>query len=240
MRSLLVFILLLCSRFLVNAQIELSPIKTEDKKQVQHSEVRFYFNANLSKTGRTLLSNKGFFGDSLGERANEKPLNTWSYGFGLRSDFAKRFFWEGGLTFYRNGEQYSFNDPVSDSAFSYQTTYSYIAMPLKLNVFFGKNVRFYFGGGIVPQLFFGYHQVQQWTTVDKKGNSEEINFKSGYNSFVASGVLNLGVEFVFQSKWSVFLASEGRWQLNSTYLSQDSYIHRAHAYGLSFGLMREL
>jgi hypothetical protein len=240
MRSLLVFTLLLLCSFSTIAQIELSAANTEEKKSVEHSVTRFYLASNWSKTGRKLTENKGFFGDSLGERANEEALNTWSFGLGIRSDFGKHFFWDGGLTFYRNGEQYSFDDADSDSSFNYQTTYSYVSMPLKANAFIGNTIRLYVGAGIVPQMFFGYRQEQQWTTAENSEYTEEIKFKSGYNSFVVSGLLNVGVELLFQSKWSLFVSSEGRWQLTSSYLSQDSYIHKAHAYGISFGLMREL
>lgn len=240
MRSLLVFILLLCFCAVGNAQVELSEVENKEKRQIEHSDVRFYLGANWSSTGRMLIENKGYFGDTLGERVNEKSLNTWSYYLGIRSDFAKQFFWDGGLSFYRNGEQYSFDDPLTDSTFNYQTTYSYVSMPLRVNAFLGRNVRFFFGGGIVPQMFFGYRQNRQWTSAENSDYSEEIKFKSGYNSFVVSGLFNVGLELKFESKWSTFVSSEGRWQLNSTYLSQDSYIHKARAYGISFGLMREL
>jgi hypothetical protein len=233
-------ILLLTFSLLTNAQVELTEVLSDEKKSFQHTETRFYLSANWSNTTRKLLQNGDLFGDSLGERTNEVPLNTWSFGLGVRSDFAKQFFWDGGLSFLRNGEQYSYEDPATDSTFNYQTTYSYISMPLKLNAFIGKKVRLYFGGGLVPQMFFRYRQNQQWTSAENTAKSDEIKSKSGYSSFVISGLLNLGVEFVFESKWSLFVASEARWQLSSTYMPQDSYTHKAQVYGASFGIMRDL
>jgi opacity protein-like surface antigen len=212
--------------------VEIEPI--EQLKTVQ-TEVFIY--ANWSSTGRLLRSNTlddGFYGDTLGVRANEQNLNIWSYGIGVRSEIARNVLWQGGITWMRNGE--SFEYQAADSAYSYQTKYNYISMPLKLMYRYGDRVSIYGGIGITPQLFFSYRQDRQWTTSTNFQDEETFKTRNGYNTFVVSGVANLGVQLRMNSGVSLFLEPEYRFQLNSSYERTDSFEHFGRAFGLNMGL----
>jgi hypothetical protein len=111
-------------------------------------------------------------------------------------------------------------------------------MPVRLNYTIGKEIKFYAGAGLMPQMFTGYRQETQWTTSDSAKDSDTYKTKSGYNSFVISALFNIGVTLDFQNGWSLLVSPEARIQLNSSYMSQDSYIHKARAYGVTFGLTR--
>lgn len=219
--------------------------KKEKKSESDSTKVKkeptgtsIYFVSNWSATNRSLTENGDLFGEPLGERANETGLNTWSFGLGFQNEFAKHFMWDGGISFLRNGESYSFVG--TDTAYSYQTTYSYISMPLRVNYVIGKDFKFYAGGGLVPQMFLGYKQDRQWTRADNSEESETIKSKSGYNSFVISAVVNVGMMMNFNNGWSLLVSPEARFQLNSSYMNQDAYVHKGKAYGVTFGLVRHL
>lgn len=197
-----------------------------------------YLIANWSHTDRVLKSNKGYYGDSLGKRADETSLNLWSYGIGIQNAINPHLMWDGGIAFTRNGETYHFSE--GDSSFSYQTYYSYISMPVRVNYTIGKDIKFYVGSGLMPQIFMNYKQDRKWTNGQDNSGSETIETKSGYNSFVISGLFNVGVMLNFGNGWSLLVSPEARIQLTSSYMAQDSYIHKARAYGISFGLTRNL
>jgi hypothetical protein len=226
------------------AQLEISSESTKKDRSKQASNdssaTAIFLAANWSQTNRVLSPNGGLFGEELGKRSEEDVLNTWSYFLGVRGGMKHGFFWEGGMAFLQNGESYKFKDQVSDSTFSYNTTYSYIGMPVKINYGYGKNFRIYGGVGLLPQLFFGYKQDQQWSTPENGSSSNEIALKSGYNTFVISTIASAGIEISVHRNWRLFLAPEIRWQLNSSYVSQDAYIHKSRAYGVTFGLIRNL
>lgn len=209
---------------------------TKVKKELTGTSI--YFVTNWSATNRNLTENGDLFGEPLGERANEIGLNTWSFGIGFQNDFSKHFMWDGGISFLRNGESYSFVG--TDTAYSYQTTYSYISMPLRVNYFVGKDFKFYVGGGLIPQMFMGYKQDRQWTRSDNSDESETVKLKSGYNPFVISTVVNVGMMMNFNNGWSLLVSPEARFQLNSSYMNQDAYVHKGKAYGITFGLVRHL
>lgn len=220
--------------------------KKKDKKSVsdtlkakkEPSGTSIYFVTNWSATNRSLSENGDLFGEPLGERANEIGLNTWSFGLGFQNEFAKHFMWDGGISFLRNGESYSFVG--TDTAYSYQTTYSYISMPVRLNYTVGNDFKFYAGAGLIPQMFMGYKQERQWTRADNSDETETIKSKNGYNSFVISAVMNIGMMVNFNNGWSLLVSPEARFQLNSSYMKQDAYIHKGRAYGVTFGLVRHL
>jgi hypothetical protein len=228
-----------------NAQVVIGSDNTAQEKQKKPKKVidgntAIYLLSNWSNTNRVLTENKFPFGKPLGEYENETAQNTWSFGFGISNKLNDFMKWEGGISYLRNGEQYSFS--ASDSAYSYKTTYSYIGMPLKLIVNYGKTINFFGGVGIIPQLLSGYQKDIFWKTNDDSSESENLEVKQGYapNSFVLSTVFNIGFSLKLQDKWAVFVSPEYRLQLNSTFDSKDAFIHKGRAFGVSFGLIRNI
>jgi hypothetical protein len=223
--------------FSVNAQIEISseeskPVKPEQKEWNYDTEVFGW--ANYSLTSRTLVENVGLFGDTLGVRADEGKLKTWSFGIGLRNKITDHVAWEGGIAFYRNGESYLFEGV--DTLSSYETTYSFISMPIKVNYLMGSKVQLIAAAGIIPQMFMRYKQVGK--NEDVNGTETEFEFKtrSGYSSFVLSGVLNVGVQLQMSDRTKIFVIPEFRQQFTSTYTDKDSFIHKGRALGCNFGI----
>jgi hypothetical protein len=213
------------------------PVKEKKQKTVD-GKTSVYLMSNWSVTNRSLTENEGLYAEPLGKRADESALNTWSFGLGLRNSIHENVYWDGGISFYRNGESYLFNG--QDTMFAYQTYYSYIAMPLRINATVGKDFQWNAGAGIVPQMFSSYHQEQQWeTTTDSKGD-ETIKTNSGYNTFAISAIFNVGLTMNFSNGWGLFVSPEARIQLNSTYREIDPYVHKGRIFGVSFGLIRNL
>ncbi len=214
------------------------PKIVKSPKEIESS--RLYLLTNWSRTDRLLIPNGILFGDSLGKRNDETFLDKWSYSIGIQNQISKYFFWDGGVSLMRNGESYSFEDPLSDSTSSYQSNYSYFGMPLRINFVVGKIVRFYAAIGLVPQMFLGYRQEKYWLTNSNATKNESVETKIGYNSFVLSGMGNIGAMIDFQNGWHLLVSPELRWQFNSSMLQQDPYIHKARCFGVSFGLVRNL
>ena len=213
--------------------------KVREKKVIETDGINsVYFVTNWSSTNRTLIPNGDLFGKELGKRADETSLNTWSLGIGLRNRFGQHYFWDGGISYYRNGESYLFTD--IDTMFAYQNFYSYIAMPLRVNAFIGNKYKLSAGGGLVPQMFSSFRQEQQWETTTQSKGSETVKTKSGYSSFVLSGIVNIGLTMDFDNGWTLLVSPEFRWQFTSSYTKIAPYVHKGQAYGITFGLIRNL
>ena len=207
-------------------------------KREMDGSTEIFFGPDWSKSYRKLIENSGLYGDPLGLRADEISYNTWSYNLGFRNYFTKHFAFEGGISFLKNGESYKFKG--SDSTYNYQTTYSYIAMPLKMLYCHGDDIRFIGGAGIIPQMFYQYRQEQQWTTSLNESKTASIKTKNDYNSFVLSAVVSAGIQIRYSTSWSIYIIPEYRWQLNSSYIVTDSYKHYARTFGINFGFVYQL
>lgn len=214
------------------------PIVDTLSKEKPEVSTKVYMVANWSKSFRTLVPNEGFYGDSLGDRANEDWLNTWSFGLGIQNQINDYLMWDGGIAYVRNGESYLFTE--KDTTYSYQSYYNYIAMPLRLNYTVGKDFKFYVGAGLLPQLFSGYRQERKWTTSTDHTEEETYKTKIGYNTFIISAIFNVGFMLDFQNNWSLLVSPEARIQLNSSYTKTAGFIHKSRAYGITFGLVRNL
>jgi hypothetical protein len=247
MKGLAITTLLLCCFFQPNAQVVIGDQnKSKQKKKekivkeqkTNDGSTTVYIVTNWSNTFRSLQPNKGFYGDSVGLRANEKSLNTWSFGLGMQNKINKYLFWDGGIGFTRNGESYKFEE--ADTSYTYTSLYSYIAMPIRLNVSYGSKFQVYGGLGLVPQMFTGFKQEVQWRNKDASEGSETIKTKNGYNPFVISAVFNAGFMYHFNNGWGLIVSPEARVQLISTYGKQEGYIQKARCFGVSFGLIKSL
>lgn len=237
------FTFVLGNAFLGVTQIEISE-ETQEKENKQEEvkdyggHVEAFVLTNWSSTSRKLIENDAPYGDPLGTRADEDGLNTWSFGLGIRSQVNPYFAWEGGISYLRNGESYSFED--SDTSHNYQTTYSYIAMPFKAYFTIGDQFKLLAGGGVVPQMFLNYKQDREWVDAKNTKTTEEFSTRSGYNSFAISAVFNIGAQLNFGKRTSILFIPEYRIQLSSSYQETSSFKHYGRELGFNIGLSFKL
>lgn len=231
-----------------NAQIELNKETTKETKKTKKKEeisedsdkqrsTDVFFQGNWSFTNRKLEPNDGLFGDSLGERAKELGVGAWGAGVGLRSVINQWLTWEGGISFFQNGETYDYQDELSDSSYSYTNNYMYIGMPIKLYFTYGDKWQLMAGVGVVPQMFLQYRQTSHYTAMDGTASEEEkLKTKIGYNSFVISAAFNLGVKYQVSDRVGLYFIPEYKHQLTSSYSKISSYKHFGRSLGANFGL----
>jgi hypothetical protein len=220
---------------------ETEEVKEPKKKKVveeKEGATEVYLVSNWSNTRSILRENEGLYSKPLGEREFETSLNTWSFGLGFRTEIHKYFSLQAGVAYLRNGESYLFEDV--DTMFTYNSTYAYIAMPIKGLFTYGDGVKLLAGGGITPQLFSGYRQDTEWTTKNNSTDKETIKLKNGFSTFVLSASFNIGVQLRLSPTWSLLLMPEYRIQLTDSYVVTDRYEHFARAFGFDMGLTLKL
>lgn len=221
-------------------EVKPKPIKVETLL-LKESTSEFFVIANWSSTNRKLVENPangGIFADSLGTRADETSLNAWSFGIGIRDRILPYLSWEGGLTYFQNGESYLYEQ--ADTTHSYTSTYRYIGMPVKAYYTYGNNIKFYAGGGLIPQMFIKYEQDRRWVNSVNTETTETFSTQNGYRSFVLSAVANIGVQVNMGRKVSVLFMPEYRIQLISSNVESSPHSHFARAIGFNMGLTYKL
>lgn len=233
-----ILIVLLIGQFSI-AQIEgdnVEQIEVEEKKSTEYTDrpIEVFALSNWSNTNRRLIENEGLYGDTLGQRRLEEGLNIWSFGIGIRSRITEHISWQGGISLTRNGESYNFEG--TDSTYAYQTRYSYIGMPVKVNYVTGDKFRFIGGIGLIPQMFVRYSQDRQWTTTTNHQESELVKTNVGYNTVVLSGIISAGAQVRYSDRYIFSVIPEYRYQFNSSYVTKDSFKHFGRAFGVNISL----
>ena len=200
-------------------------------------EFSFYAGAGRVFANRTLTENKDPYGEPVGLRADETGFQAWSFQLGMRNRFAHSWSYDVGGSIDRMGESYEYDDPDTDSTFSYTNRYTYFALPAQVFYTYGKDLRFFIGGGVQPQLLMGYRQEQEWTTSLQSTDRQDVKIEKGLNSFVFGVVASAGVQVRMGKSGSVYVLPAMLWNLTSTYDKQAEYIHKGYSFNLKFGLI---
>ena len=215
--------------FSAQSQLISSTQKTSPKFSFDTTTYVF-FNTNILNSYRSLLPNESHLNTPLGLRENENPLVCTSFTIGVSIPVQKFLKVNTGLSFTQNGESYTWNSTDNDSSFMYSSVYRYIALPISLSTSYGKKIKVRISAGLVPSIFSGYKQNQEWTDADGSEYDEEITIQDDLNFFKLSAQASIGIEYFF-GKLSVRAAYLYIQQLNNSYKEFEDYIHREHAQG---------
>lgn len=220
------------------------PVKTEKRGYQKRSTPKdtssiFYIEASFANSFRKLESNADFLNKPLGERVNETKLGIWSYSLGMTTPLSNSIYFDGALSLMRNGEQYSWESITSDSTFNYQSKYNFIALPLQIKLQGGKRIKYFVGGGLIPQINFSYKQEQQWTNSLGSKGDETITVNNNINPFAFAWMVSAGLELQFENNFGLRLSAIYRNQISNTYIEFSDFIHNANAIGVNIGITRK-
>lgn len=228
-------------------QIQIGGNQPEEKKEKKEKEkkihtdstdysMRVFFGTTYANTFRVLEPNKDeLFADSLGSRADEKNRSYWSFHLGFSSDISRYFMWEAGISFLRNGEQYSFSDV--DSSHTYTNRHSWIGVPIKFYFKHDMNrFRIQVGAGVIPHMQLKYKRTETYVNQNGTTTTNEVKTINGINTFGVSVIGNAGFHYSLSKRVGVYAMFEYRHQLTSSYWKTNPYIHKGTAIGANFGL----
>ncbi len=236
MKKILVSFLLTCVSFSSFGQIVTQPSKPEKIKSKKDTAVIVYAEFGFNSSFRSLESNADFLNKPLGKRADETKITVYSGTLGMTIPIAKNLYIDGGFSFMQNGEQYKWASSTSDSTFAYQTNYNYLALPVQLKFQTGKQLKFFIGSGLAPQMFQSYRQRQQWA--DSLGAKDGQTIKQNYDcgTFNLAWISTAGIQLQFNGNMGIRLSGSFRKGLLDTYTKYADYIHKGFAYGLNVGI----
>jgi hypothetical protein len=239
MKLLLLFLALVLQWTTLQAQIISTTIPDQKKNKNRDSSSILYLDFQRFNTHPNLSQNTAFLTVPLGERANETSLKVWSYQFGLCSPISRHLYFDGGLGLVQTGEHYTWNSSTTDSSYQYTTKYRYFGMPLQLKYQTGKDVIFFMGAGVIPQLFQSYEQSISWT--DSLGNAgkQTLNDESMCQSFVLSATASTGLQLHFKSNYGLRFSVYYRYQLTNSYGPYQYFKHYSSGLGGGVALTRK-
>ncbi|MCB9223547.1 MAG: hypothetical protein R2780_04730 [Crocinitomicaceae bacterium] len=141
-----------------------------------------------------------------------------------------------GVTFFGHKEQYTYDDPNSDSTFSYTQSYIQLGMPLKLRYAYGDKFQIFGFAGVTPVNILNVRYISNYTTA--LGTLIELPVEKHKEKLSQFNLMtNVGVGFTYNMDWiGITFYPEYRQHLFNTYNSQKPVYHRMYGIGLNAGL----
>lgn len=246
--SLFVGIVLFSSN--ITAQIESGKVEnqkqeTEKTKDVKKSKEKsqateildpktlIYFGGGFGTSYRTLTVRPDVFGKPLGEKANETSVFTPNFTIGAKLRMVKNLYFDLGVSFAQNGEQYQFLG--EDTSYAYVNKFSHFAIPLKLQYIVGGKVKFIAGIGLQPQMMLRYRKEIEWTDAKDRSYTEVVDYDKNVQLFSLTAIANVGIQYSVTKNVALFLLPELRYQLNGTFGKTSPQIHKGYFLGGQIG-----
>lgn len=184
--------------FFCQSQIVLE--SESDKKNLTETDTvegnTFYFHISRLSSFRKFEDLSAY--SSYSKRLNEKSIITGGFEIGSELVLSDNFYLTIGGRFFSGGEQYQYNDSLTDSTFSYVNKYRQIGVPLKLNFEFGKKLKPFMFAGITPSSILGKQVKSVYTNQLGKEIENDSEFTNDYISpFQLVGSVGLGLKYQF-------------------------------------------
>lgn len=196
-----------------------------------------FLGMSVNFNSHKLSQNSTIFGKPIGIRADEKVLNTFSYGLGVRNRLTKYFSFELGVSF--DSYQVSYSGPIPDKGVDgdYLRKINTLSFPILGYYTYGeKRIQLLAGAGIAPFL-----PLQK--TVETTFNYPSAPFfqreenLAGLNSFGFGIIFSGGIQYRFWRYGSLYLMPAYTMNLTNFYGKQEPHKEWYNAFNLRFGVM---
>jgi hypothetical protein len=218
---------------------EETKVKAPKEKRVPTEgteELVLFGGAAYAKSFRELKENVSPYGDPLGERANETGINVFSYQLGARNRINHFLSYEAGLSFDKYGEAYKYNATEDDSTFSYTNKYAFVSLPIQVFYTYGKDFRFFIGGGIQPMLATKFTYEEKYTDSLGSESSSKIRSTERMAGVSLNLVASAGIQWRFSKALSLYFIPMYAYGITNSYAKQEPYKHYVRGLHYRFGI----
>ncbi len=142
-----------------------------------------------------------------------------------------------GASYFGYAEQNVYEDPNSDSTFTFSTVYRQGSIPLKIRYTYGSDFQVFAFAGLAPSNIFELKNTTSFTRANgTEGETVVDKTETGYVPFHL--MLNGGVGLnYFKNQFGLTAYFEHRRNMTNTYGNDVlKRVHKLYGYGVSFGL----
>lgn len=224
------------------------PAKQEEQKEKKEKKEKTEKVVSDSLSGTTYYLNwtgiQGFrnfedlsvFG-SFTKWNDQTPLFTQGINFGVIMPLTNNLSLDLGAAYFNHGEQYNYDDPDTDSSYSYLTKYQNLGVPLKLRFTYGDKLQFFAFAGIAPMNIIKRKRTIEYTSAvgARSELPEEIEESvSGFNLMASGGI---GVNY-YLNRVGFTLYPEYRYHILNTYENSNIPLkHNMYGLGVNAGIL---
>jgi hypothetical protein len=215
--------------------------KNKDKKNNQ-SKTDFttaYFSLGYFNTFRSFEDHTAY--NSKYKWETQTPTQNLGFNFGIYIPLAKHFNLDIGVNYLPYGEEYTYQDSLSDSTFHYINKYQQIGIPIRLKyTFINANpsdlgFKPFISIGVVPSNILSIRYFSDYTLADSTAIKNDVKkVTKDLNKFVFATTASIG--FTYKTKKIGFkLMPEFRYNISNSYTGV-FWKHNLWAWGVNAGI----
>ena len=241
----------------LSAQISGSEVKPEKEKKESvkvEKEKKDEFQRRLPPFQYDSLSGSSYYFTALGQYSyryfkdnsvyniheklnDQKGMITGGVSIGTVLNLGSNFSIDAGLSYFSNGETYSYEDPLTDSSYQYSNVYVQAGIPLKLRYTYGKNFQVFGFAGAMPLNILTIRKRSSYVTAEGVATDEVFTkITQGFTPF--NVMLNGGIGLnYYVNYFGITMNVEYRRHMGNTY-SEDTFkrVHKMYGIGLNLGI----
>ncbi|MBI3136843.1 MAG: outer membrane beta-barrel protein [Bacteroidetes bacterium] len=143
-----------------------------------------------------------------------------------------------GFSYYGNGENYTFEDSLTDSTFTYQNTYRQMALPVRLRYSYGQKLQVFGFAGLAPLNILNIHYESSYTTAEGTKVDRELQVeKDGFATFNLMITAGMGIQYNIKHVGFTLYPEFRRHLLNTYSTKTISMDHKMYSVGINAGLV---
>ena len=196
----------------------------------------FYLTGLYQYTYRTFVDGSSF--GVYKEWENQTSGFSGGADMGLIMELSKYFHLDIGISYFGNSENYSYQDSLTDSTYTYKNTYSQVAIPLRLRFVYGEKLQVFAFAGLAPLNILNIRTKSSYMTADSIAVTRDLDIvKDGFATF--NLMLTAGFGLCYNVKYVGFtIYPEFRRNLINTYSTKTiPMTHKIYGIGINAGLV---
>lgn len=216
--------------------------KKEKKEKTQPEERDSLTGTNFYLSGFYQYAYRSFEDQSpygfYSEWENQTHDFNGGFNFGLIMELNKYFHLDIGLSYFGHGENYTFNDSLTDSTYTYRNVYRQVAIPLRARFVYGDKFQIIAFAGLAPLNILSIKNTSNYNTEEGVFVERDTEIeKDGFAQF--NLMLSTGIGFVYNTKYIGFTVyPEYRRHLLNVYSTKTiSMDYKMFGFALNAGLI---
>jgi opacity protein-like surface antigen len=215
----------------------------KEKKEKPASEPDSLTGTNFYLSGLYQYSHRSFEDNSpTKDYYSEWQQQTAGYNsginFGIIMELTDFIHLDIGVSYFGHSENYTYNDSLTDSSYTYKNTYRQVALPVRLRVVYGDKFQVYGFAGVAPLNILKLKYESSYSTENGIEIERDDEIKTdGFSTFNLMLTTGFGLSYNL-NRIGFFISPEYRRHLMNTYADKIiSMDHKMYSYSINAGIV---
>lgn len=211
--------------------------KSTDENLDSLTGTNFYFSGLFQYGYRTFEDNSPT-GTFYSEWQNQTHAYSGGASMGILMELSDFVHLDIGVSYFGHGENYTYQDSLTDSSYTYKNNYMQFAIPMRIRFVYGNKLQVFAFAGLAPLNILKIKYESSYKTAEGANVERDPEIKTdGFATFNLMLSAGLGITYNL-NRVAFFLAPEYRRHLINTYSTKTiGMTHKMYGIGINAGLV---